>query len=193
MKPKPSKEEALAAVRTLIRYLGDDPEREGLLETPDRVIRSYKEIFQGYQQDPKEILEKRFSTRSHEMVVLSNIELYSTCEHHMIPFVGACHIAYLPKDQVVGISKLARLMEVFSRRLQIQEELTYQIAQALCDFVQPRGVAVMIEAKHMCMSCRGVGKQHSSMITTCTLGEFESNPSLKNDFFHLIEKGRTAS
>lgn len=185
---KPSKEEALQAVKTLIRYIGDDPEREGLIETPERVLRSYNEIFQGYHQDPKEILEKRFSTRSHEMVVLSNIELYSTCEHHMIPFVGSCHIAYLPKDQVVGLSKLARLMEVFSRRLQIQEELTYQIANALCEYVEPGGVAVMIEAKHMCMSCRGVGKQHSHMITTCMLGAFETDPSLKNDFFHLIEK-----
>ena len=190
MNEKPTRDQALEAVRTLIRYMGDNPDREGLLETPDRVIRSYDEIFLGYSQDPKEVLEKRFTTHSTEMVVLANIELYSTCEHHMIPFVGQCHIGYLPKDQVVGISKLERLMEIFSRRLQIQEELTHQIAHALCDYVDPRGVAVMIEAKHMCMSSRGVGKQHSQMITTCMLGEFSSNPHLKDDFFHLVEGQR---
>ncbi|MDX2470758.1 MAG: GTP cyclohydrolase I FolE [SAR324 cluster bacterium] len=188
MSKRPSKEAALEAVRTLMAYAGDDPTREGLIETPERVVKSYQEIFKGYDQDPKEILEKRFTTNSHEMVVLKEIELYSTCEHHMIPFVGICHIAYLPKDQVVGISKLARLMEIYSRRLQIQEELTHQIATALCEVVQPRGVAVMIEAKHMCMSCRGVGKQHSSMVTTCMLGEFKTDPNKKNDFFHLIGK-----
>lgn len=185
---RPSKEEALEAVKTLIRYIGDDPERDGLIETPARVVKSYDEIFKGYDQSPASILEKRFEAQSREMVTLCNIELYSTCEHHMIPFVGVCHIAYLPKDKVVGISKLARLMEMFSRRLQIQEELTYQIANALMEEVEALGVAVVIEAKHMCMSSRGVGKQHSIMVTSAMLGEFKTDPALKNEFNHIIDR-----
>ncbi|PCI29240.1 MAG: GTP cyclohydrolase I FolE [SAR324 cluster bacterium] len=183
-----SREEALECVRKLIQYIGDDPDREGLLDTPERVVRSYDELFSGYHLDPHQILQKTFPTASKEMVVLSNIEIYSTCEHHMIPFVGKCHIAYLPNDRVIGLSKLARMMEVFSRRLQIQEELTLEIAKTLNEHVHAFGVAVMIEAKHMCMSARGVNKQHSVMTTTAMLGRFQEDRELKNDFFRLVDK-----
>ncbi|MGK0289531.1 MAG: GTP cyclohydrolase I [bacterium] len=183
-----TREEAIECVRKLITYLGDDPNRDGLLETPDRVIRSYEEIFAGYSIDPKKILEKTFSTQSDEMVVLSEIELYSTCEHHMLPFIGKCHIGYFPNNKVIGISKLARLMEVFSRRLQIQEELTYQIASALLKETKAKGVAVVIEAQHMCMTCRGVGKQHSIMTTSAMLGCFRDNLSYKSEFFRLLKR-----
>ena len=183
-----SREEAIECVRKLIRYIGDDPDREGLLETPDRVIRSYDELYGGYKKDPNEVLKKTFPTSSGEMVLLSNIELYSTCEHHMLPFVGKCHIAYLPNERVIGLSKLARLMEVFARRLQIQEELTHQIANVLNDHVHAHGVAVMIEAKHLCMSSRGVNKQNSVMTTTAMLGKFKEDRELKNDFFNMIER-----
>ena len=185
-----SREQALEAVRTLIRYIGDDPNREGLLETPDRVVRSYAELFKGYKLEPSKILDKKFTTHSGEMVVLSNIELYSTCEHHMMPFIGKCHIAYLPNEKVVGLSKLARLMDVYSRRLQIQEEMTWQIAQALNQETGARGVAVLVEARHMCMSARGVNKQHSIMSTTAMLGDFKDNPTLKSEFMAQIEKSR---
>ncbi|OGG96441.1 MAG: GTP cyclohydrolase I FolE [Candidatus Lambdaproteobacteria bacterium RIFOXYD12_FULL_49_8] len=188
-----SAEEAKEAIKTLIRFIGDDPEREGLLETPERVIRAYEEIFKGYKLDPAEILEKKFSTHSGELVVLSNIELYSTCEHHMMPFIGKCHIGYLPKDHVVGISKLARLMEIYSRRLQIQEEMTWQIAQALEHETQARGVAVLVEARHLCISSRGIGKQHSVMTTIATIGEFQENQNAKADFIHIIEQQRLSS
>lgn len=185
-----SREEAIEAVKTLIKYIGDDPEREGLLETPERVVRSYDELFKGYKLNPGEILDKKFSTHSGEMVVLSNIELYSTCEHHMMPFIGKCHIGYIPEDKVVGLSKLARLMEVFSRRLQIQEEMTWQIANALQDETQAKGVAVLVEARHMCMAARGVNKQHGVMTTTAMLGELKDNQSLKSEFLHIIDKSR---
>ncbi|MDT8445959.1 MAG: GTP cyclohydrolase I FolE [bacterium] len=187
---KPSREEAVEAVRTLIRYIGDNPDREGLQETPERVVRSYAELFKGYKMNPTEILDKKFSTHSGEMVVLSNIELYSTCEHHMMPFIGKCHIGYIPKDKVVGLSKLARLMEVYSRRLQIQEEMTWQIANALMDETQALGVAVLVEARHMCMTARGVNKQHGVMTTTAMLGELKNNQSLKSEFLQVIEKSR---
>lgn len=182
-----TREEALESVRTLIRYIGDDPRREGLEETPERVVASFEELYAGYFQDPDAVLQKTFATSSSEMVLLSNIELYSTCEHHMLPFVGVCHIAYLPNKRVIGLSKLARMMEVFSRRLQIQEELTLRIASALNDHVHAHGVAVMIEAQHMCMSCRGVNKQNSKMTTTAMLGKFKEDRELKNDFHRMIQ------
>lgn len=185
---KVSKEEAISAVKKLIEYIGDDPNREGLLETPERVIRSYDEIYNGYSIDPKEILSKRFKSHSSEMVILSNIELYSTCEHHMLPFVGKCHIGYIPKGEVIGISKLARIMEVFSRRLQIQEELCFQIASAINDELKPLGVGVVIEAQHMCMTCRGVQKQNSIMTSSTLLGLFRSNTNTRMEFFNLINK-----
>jgi GTP cyclohydrolase I len=180
------REEALEAVRTLIQYIGDDPEREGLLDTPERVVRSFDEIYSGYLQNPTQILQRTFSTNSSEMVVLSNIELYSTCEHHMLPFIGKCHIGYIPDQRVIGLSKLARMMEAFTRRLQIQEELTQQIADSLYTQVHALGVAVMIEAKHLCMSCRGINKQQSTMITSTMLGQFKENQDLKREFFRSI-------
>lgn len=185
---KVTREEAIESVRKLIEYMGEDPNRDGLLETPDRVIRSYTELFKGYSENPEEILAKRFKTHSSEMVILSNIELYSTCEHHMLPFVGKCHIGYLPKNEVVGISKLARVMEVFTRRLQIQEELCYQIARAIEKSLQPHGVGVVIEAQHMCMTCRGVGKQNSIMTSSTLLGAFRKDPNTRQEFFNLIKK-----
>ncbi len=183
-----SRDDAIKALKTLITYIGDDPEREGLKDTPERVLRSFDEIYGGYSQDPNQILQKSFSTSSEEMVVLSNIELYSTCEHHMLPFIGKCHIAYIPNRRVIGLSKLARMMETFARRLQIQEELTQQIANTLHDQVHALGVAVMIEAKHLCMSCRGINKQQSTMITTAMLGQFKEDQDLKRDFFRSVEK-----
>lgn len=184
---KISRDEAIEAVKKLIRYIGDDPNREGLLETPERVIKSYEEIFKGYSQDPKQILEKRFKTNSSEMVILSNIELYSTCEHHMLPFTGKCHIGYIPNGEVLGISKLARVMEVFSRRLQIQEELCYQIATSINDEIKPLGVGVVIDAQHMCMTCRGVQKQNSIMTSSTLLGLFRSDMNTRMEFFNLIK------
>ncbi|MBU3916823.1 GTP cyclohydrolase I FolE [bacterium] len=183
-----TRQEALECVRKLIEYIGDDPEREGLVETPERVIRSYDEIFRGYRRDPKEILEKRFTTHSEDMVVLSNIELYSTCEHHMLPFLGKCHIAYMPNKNVIGVSKLVRLMDVFARRLQIQEELTFQIASSLDKEIDPLGVAVLVEAQHLCMTSRGVSKQQSVMTTTAMLGAFKSDEKLRNQFLRMIGK-----
>ncbi len=183
-----TREEALECVRKLIEYIGDDPEREGLIETPERVIRSYEEIFSGYRQDPREILEKRFSSYSEEMVTLSNIELYSTCEHHMLPFIGKCHIAYLPNKKVIGVSKLVRIMDVFARRLQIQEELTYQIANSLHNEIDTFGVAVLIEAQHLCMTSRGVNKKQSALTSTAMLGRFKTDENLKHEFLRIIGK-----
>lgn len=183
-----TREEAINCVKKLIEYIGDDPNREGLLETPERVVKAYDEIFRGYHMDPKEILRKRFTTRSQELVVLNNIDLYSTCEHHMLPFHGKCHIGYLPNGNVIGVSKLARVMDVYARRLQIQEELTIQIAEALNREISPRGVAVLIEAQHMCMSCRGVNQQETSMVTSAMLGVFKSDHKLKADFLRLIKQ-----
>lgn len=181
-----SKEEAMEAVRTLLRYIGENPEREGLKETPDRVVRSFEHLYSGYQKDYRDVLNKTFTSHTEEMVVLSNIELYSTCEHHMLPFTGKCHIGYIPNGKVLGISKLARVMEVFARRLQIQEELCHQIANAINDELGPRGVGVVIEARHMCMTCRGVEKQHSIMTSSTLLGSFREDPRTRQEFFDLI-------
>lgn len=186
MSQEVSREQALEAVRTLLRYIGDDPEREGLLETPDRVVRSYDHIYSGYKKDFKEILGKTFTSSTEEMVVLSNIELYSMCEHHMLPFTGKCHIGYIPRGKVLGISKLARVMEVYARRLQIQEELCHQIANAIFEELRPAGVGVVIEARHMCMTCRGVEKQHSIMTSSTLLGSFREDPRTRQEFFDLI-------
>ncbi len=186
MNKEVSREQALDAVRTLLRYIGDDPDREGLQDTPDRVVRSYEHIYSGYQKDYKEILGKTFTSSTEEMVVLSNIELYSMCEHHMLPFTGKCHIGYIPRGKVLGLSKLARVMEVFARRLQIQEELCQQIANAINRELKPVGVGVVIEARHMCMTCRGVEKQHSIMTSSTLLGSFREDPRTRQEFFDLI-------
>lgn len=182
-----SKDEAMEAVRVLIRYIGDNPDREGLIDTPERVVKSYDELFKGYKMQASEILKKTFSSDNEEMVILKNIEFYSTCEHHMLPFHGRCHIGYLPKGKVLGISKLARVMEVYTRRLQIQEDLCKQIADAILNEVSAGGVAVRMEAKHMCMNCRGVNKQDSLMISSVYLGEFKYDSQLKNEFLQALK------
>jgi GTP cyclohydrolase I len=187
---KVSRDDALNAVKTILEYIGEDTEREGLLETPERVVKSYEHLYSGYKIDPKSVLAKKFTTRSSEMVLLRDIELYSMCEHHMLPFVGKCHIAYIPDGKVLGISKLARVMEVFSRRLQIQEELTFQIAEAIMEEAKPKGVGVVIEAQHMCMTMRGVEKQHSVMTSSALLGNFKSDPRTRNEFMDLIKSRR---
>ena len=189
-KHRPSREEAEEAVRTLLRWAGDDPEREGLLGTPDRVVRSYEEFFAGYGEDPVETLSRTFEETAgyDELVVLKDIRLESYCEHHMVPIIGVCHVAYLPDNRVVGISKLARVVETYSKRLQIQEKLTVEIANAIDSVLEPRGVAVVIEAAHQCMTTRGVHKPGVNMITSRMLGVFRENSETRREFFSLIGK-----
>ena len=180
------KEEATKSVYEMIRLIGDDPEREGVEETPKRVVKSWETIYGGYRQRPEDVLTSRFNSENYdEMVVLKNIEFFSTCEHHMLPFFGKAHVAYHPNGSVVGISKLARLVEVFSRRLQIQERLTTQIADSLMDIIEPIGCGVVIEAKHFCMISRGVNKQNSIMETSALRGVFKE-PDVKQEFLKLI-------
>lgn len=154
------------SVVRMLEAIGEDPKRDGLIDTPKRVVKSWEKLYGGYKEDPKKILAKTFKEKSDQMVVLKDIEIYSTCEHHLLPFHGRCHVAYIPKDKVVGISKLARLAECFARRLQIQERLTNQIAQSIREALDPKGVGVVIEAQHFCMTSRGVEKQHSKMLTS---------------------------
>ena len=185
---RPSRAEAEAAVRTLIRWAGDDPSREGLIETPKRVAKAYREWFGGYDEDPEAILARTFEEVEgyDDIVVLRDIRLESTCEHHMAPIIGRAHIAYLPDRKVVGISKLARLVDAYSKRLQVQEKMTAQIADTLQKVLQPRGVAVMIEAEHQCMSTRGVHKHGVDTLTTRFTGAFEEDPALEARFMRLI-------
>ena len=185
---RPSREEAEQAVRTLIRWAGDDPDREGLAGTPSRVVRSYDEFFSGYGIDPVDVLSRTFEETEgyDEMVVLRDIRFESHCEHHMAPIIGRAHIAYLPRRRVVGISKLARLLEVYSRRLQIQEKLTAQIANTIDEVLQPRGVAVVLDAAHQCMTTRGVHKPGASMVTSRMLGAFRTDPSTRREFLAII-------
>jgi len=185
---KPTKNEALEAVRTLIKWAGDNPSREGLQETPSRVVKSYSELFGGYDSDPKEILSKTFGEVENydEMVVLTNIGFESHCEHHMLPIIGKVHVGYLPSKRVVGISKLARVVDAYSKRLQIQEKLTAQIANAIQDELQPKGVGVVIEAVHHCMSTRGVHKRGVSMKTSHMTGLFRKDIRTRNEFLNLI-------
>lgn len=176
-------------IEEIILKIGDDPAREGLLDTPNRVIKSWQELFSGYMKEPGEILARDFDGYGYDqMVILRDIEIYSTCEHHMLPFFGRAHVAYLPSDRVVGLSKLARLVDCFSRRLQIQEKLTMQIANAIEEHLNPLGVGVIIEAKHMCMIARGIGKQNSVMTTSCLLGKFRE-PAVRSEFLTLINRG----
>lgn len=186
---RPSRAEAEDAIRTLLRWAGDNPAREGLLGTPDRVARAYEEWFAGYAEDPKELLQRTFSEVEgyDEMVVLKDIRFESHCEHHMAPIIGKAHVAYLPQRRVVGISKLARLVEVYAKRLTIQEKMTAQIANTLEEVLQPRGVAVVIEAAHQCMTTRGVHKHGVSMLTSRMLGAFRNNPSTRREFMAILQ------
>ena len=188
LRERPSREEARAAVRTLIKWAGDDPDREGLLDTPDRVVRSYEEYYSGYGQDPVEILKRTFEETNgyDEMVVLKDVEISSHCEHHMAPIIGRVHIGYLPDKSVVGISKLARIVEIYARRLQIQEKMTAQIADALNGVIHPRGVGVVVEASHHCMTTRGIQKHGVMMVTSRMLGSFRSDPKTRREFLAVI-------
>jgi GTP cyclohydrolase IA len=185
---RPTREEAEAAVRTLISWAGDDITREGLLETPKRVVSAYEEFFAGYTEDPKAILSKTFEEVEDydEMVLLKNMRLESHCEHHMVPIIGVVHVAYIPNKRVVGISKLARLVDVFGKRLQTQETMTAQIADTLNDVLQPKGVAVVVDAAHQCMTTRGVHKTSTSTITSRLHGLFKSDPRTRQELMTLI-------
>ena len=189
----PTREEAEEAVRTLIKWAGDDPLREGLLDTPARVVRSYEEFFSGYEIDPKTILARTFDETDgyDEVVLLRDIHFESHCEHHMAPIVGRAHVAYLPQRRVVGISKLARLVEIYAKRLQIQEKMTAQIANAIDTVLEPKGVAVVIEAAHHCMTTRGVHKSGAVMVTSRMLGSFRENPSTRSEILNLLGSARS--
>ncbi len=192
---RPSRSEAEAAVRTLIRWAGDDPDREGLHETPARVAKAYGEFYAGYAEDPVAILARTFEEIEgyDEIVLLRDIRVESHCEHHMVPIIGVAHVAYLPDRRVVGISKLARIVDSYARRLQLQEKLTAQIANTINEVLQPRGVAVVIEANHECMSTRGVHKTGVSMVTSRMLGAFRHDPSTRREFLSMISNGGRAT
>jgi GTP cyclohydrolase I len=183
--------DAEAAVRTLIEWAGDDPDREGLLDTPARVARAYKELFSGYETDPRAYLERTFNEVGgyDELVVLKDIRVVSFCEHHMLPFLGKAHIGYLPSNRVVGISKLARVVHGFARRLQIQEKLTAEVAEAIHDILQPKGVGVVIVSEHSCMTMRGVNTPGSRLTTSHLLGEVRDDPRTRQEFFELVRNG----
>jgi len=184
-----SHEEAIAAVKTLLAWSGDNPDREGLQETPSRVVKAFGEYFAGYQQDPATVLAKTFSSMNNyqDLILLKDIPFTSHCEHHIQPFYGHCHIAYYPKEAILGISKLARLVDIFAKRLQTQESLTMQIAHSLQTHLNPKGCAVFIKASHQCMRLRGVKKSNSELITFAFTGIFEQDKELKKDFFSLLE------
>ncbi|UEM24119.1 GTP cyclohydrolase I FolE [Skermanella mucosa] len=185
---RPSRAEAEQAVRTLLLWAGDDPDREGLLGTPDRVVRSYEEFFAGYGVDPVELLQRTFEETDgyDEMVVLKGIRFESYCEHHMVPIIGKAHVAYLPNHRVVGISKLARVVEAYAKRLQIQEKMTSQIANTIEEVLQPLGVAVVLEGEHQCMTTRGIHKPGVNMVTSRMLGAFRTDPTTRREFLAMI-------
>jgi len=191
---KPSREEAELAVRTLLRWAGDDPDREGLLETPGRVVSAYQDWFSGYDQDPEEYLTRTFEEVAgyDDMIVLRDIRFESHCEHHLAPIIGKAHVGYLPTNKVVGISKLARVVETFARRLQVQEKMNAQIARTIQNVLEPKGVAVVIEATHQCMTTRGVHKSGVSMVTSTMLGEFRKNPLTRREFLSVIGNPSTS-
>ena len=188
IRSRPSRKEAEIAVKTLIKWAGDNPNREGLRETPKRVIDAYEEFFSGYQSKPAEILSKTFDDVEgyDEMVIVRDISIESHCEHHMVPFIGKAHIGYIPDKRVVGISKLARIADVFAKRLQTQETMTVQIADTINEVLKPKGVAVVIDAQHQCMTTRGTHKTESSTITSRMLGLFRTNSNTRNEFMNLI-------
>jgi len=175
------------AVRQILRLIGEDPQREGLLKTPERVYKAFLHLTQGYHQDPKEILgEALFSSTNDEMVLVRDIEFYSLCEHHLLPIIGRVHVGYIPDGKVVGLSKIPRMVNVFARRLQIQEQMTEQIADALMDTIKPKGVAVVVQARHMCMEMRGVEKICSTTVSSALRGVFKENIKTREEFFSLI-------
>lgn len=180
------KEKIEQAIRLLLEGIGEDPEREGLKDTPDRIARMYEEIYGGMDETPEEHLKKTFTAENNEMVLERDITFYSTCEHHLMPFYGKVHVAYIPDGKVVGISKLARTVDIYARRLQIQEQMTAQIADALMQYLAPKGVMVMVEAEHMCMTMRGIKKPGTTTVTVVTRGKFKHNTKLQNTFYHLL-------
>ncbi len=187
---KPSREEAMDAVKTLISWAGDDPTREGLIETPKRVVKAYEEFFAGYNQDPVKVLGKTFSDVKgyDDIVFLRDINIETHCEHHMVPILGKAHVAYLPKNKVVGISKLARVIEIFAKRLQTQETMTMQILNTIDDTLDPYGSAIMIDAKHQCMTTRGINKPNVSTVTTKFSGSFANDIDLRQRFMQLTKE-----
>ena len=190
-KPKrPSREDVEAAIRTLIAWTGDDPEREGLKDTPRRVAKGLRELYAGYGQDPQEILDRQFPEMDdyQDMVLVREIPFHSHCEHHMAPIIGVAHVGYLPRNKVVGISKLARVVEAFARRFQVQEKLTAQIANCISDVLNPRGVGVVIDATHQCMTTRGIHKSGVSMVTSQMLGAFRKDARTRSEFLRMIGK-----
>ena len=191
---RPSREQAEEAIKVLLRWAGDDPNRPGLIGTPSRVIRSYEEFYRGYEEDPYQLLGRTFDETEgyDEMVILKEIPFSSHCEHHMAPIIGKAHVAYLPDVKVVGISKLARLVEIFSKRLQIQEKLTSQIANTLQEVLEPKGVAVVIEAAHECMTTRGISKPGVSMVTSRMLGAFRDDSATRREFLSMINVSATS-
>ena len=188
---KPSRIEAEAAVRTLLAWAGEDTKREGLKDTPKRVVKAYEDWFSGYNEDPKEVLKKTFSELDgyDEIIMLRDIRIESHCEHHIAPFIGSAHVAYLPKKRVVGISKIARITKIFSKRMQVQEKLTAQIANCIQEVLKPRGVAVVIEAQHQCMTTRGINTPGISMVTSQLLGKFRTDASTRREFYSMINQG----
>lgn len=185
---RPSREEAEAAVRVLLRWAGEDPDREGLVDTPKRVVNAQREFFSGYDIDPEDLLSRTFSETEgyDEIVLLRDIRVESHCEHHMVPVIGRAHVAYLPRRRVVGISKLARVVEAYAKRLQIQEKLTAQVANTIDEVLEPRGVAVVIEAQHHCMTMRGIHKESAMLVTSRMLGAFRDDPSTRREFLSMI-------
>ena len=190
---KPSREEAKEAVKTMLAWAGDNPNREGLIETPERVVSAYEEFFAGYDMDPDEILDKTFEEVAgyDEMVIVKDVRLESHCEHHMVPFIGIAHVAYIPHKRVVGISKLARIVDVYAKRLQTQETMTAQIADTIQRVLEPRGVAVVIDAEHQCMTTRGVHKSETSTVTSRMLGIFRTDERTRSEFMNLIAPANT--
>ena len=185
---RPSQKEAEDAVRVLLRWAGDDPQREGLLDTPTRVAKAYRELFAGYDQNPEDVLGRTFEEVAgyDDIVLVRDIPFFSHCEHHMVPIIGKAHVAYLPNGRVLGLSKIARVVDIFGHRLQTQEAMTAQIANAIDDTLRPRGVAIMIEAEHMCMAMRGVQKQGSSTLTTTFTGAFKADPAEQVRFMSMV-------
>ena len=185
---RPSREQAMEAVKTLLAYTGDDPSREGLIDTPKRVIKAYDEFFAGYDEDPEEVLSRTFEQVEgyDEMVIVKGIRVESHCEHHMVPIIGVAHVGYIPNKKVVGISKLARMVDLFGKRLQTQETMTAQIADTIEKVLNPKGVAVVIDAAHMCMTTRGIHKTETSTVTSRMLGTFRKNANTRSEFMNLI-------